>query len=584
MARVPFVGLTGGTGSGQVDRARRARAARRGDAVDRRGRPRAVRDATRCATRVVARWGDEVAPAASSTARRSPRTRSPTPEERAWLEGELWPRVARARRGVARGGRRARAAAGRRGRRDAAAVRGRDGGRSTTRRSRSSPTRTCAPQRAAARGHVGVDERAARQLSQEEKARRATYTVHNSGYGGGARARAVRRARETERHRERPPRHPARRHAGRRSRTAPCAAAGGAACAALLGVALLAALLAAVVVPRLPDVVRELALPLRHEDIIRQQADDKGLDPSLLAAVIYAESTFRDQTSHAGARGLMQITPETARYIAHAVGRHGVRAGRPRRRRRSTSPTASTTCATCCAATTSNTVLALAAYNGGEGNVDRWLGEAACPSARSASSRSRSPRRASTSAACSTRARATARSTAASSACSPARAALEALSKCDPRLRAADGATIRERSVAPVSRASRERRATRYVASTRSLVRSVQTVGGQRAARAHRTARRAQDPRDYDWSRRSWQPADAVAAGVSEIASSAECRSCTPSRSQPELLFGPDARVVVVLFAGRSHRGRQLRGRRRMSSAGQNGSSGSGGSAAGGVA
>ena len=36
-------------------------------------------------------------------------------------------------------------------------------------------------ERAAARGHVGVDERAARQLSQEEKARRATYTVCNSG-------------------------------------------------------------------------------------------------------------------------------------------------------------------------------------------------------------------------------------------------------------------------------------------------------------------------------------------------------------------------------------------------------------------
>jgi len=35
--------------------------------------------------------------------------------------------------------------------------------------------------RAAARGHVGVDNRAARQLPQEEKARRATYTVHNGG-------------------------------------------------------------------------------------------------------------------------------------------------------------------------------------------------------------------------------------------------------------------------------------------------------------------------------------------------------------------------------------------------------------------
>jgi dephospho-CoA kinase len=36
-------------------------------------------------------------------------------------------------------------------------------------------------QRAAARGHVATDERAARQLPQEEKARRATYTVSNSG-------------------------------------------------------------------------------------------------------------------------------------------------------------------------------------------------------------------------------------------------------------------------------------------------------------------------------------------------------------------------------------------------------------------
>jgi dephospho-CoA kinase len=35
--------------------------------------------------------------------------------------------------------------------------------------------------RAEARGHVGVDARAARQLSQEEKARRATYTVVNDG-------------------------------------------------------------------------------------------------------------------------------------------------------------------------------------------------------------------------------------------------------------------------------------------------------------------------------------------------------------------------------------------------------------------
>lgn len=142
-----------------------------------------------------------------------------------------------------------------------------------------------------------------------------------------------------------------------------------------LGVALLAALLATVVVPRLPDVVREIALPLSHEDIIRQQAADKNLDPSLLAAVIYAESRFRDATSHAGARGLMQITPETARYIAHLSGgtefeqgdlatpqiniSYGAYYLRYLLKRYG-----------------GNTVLALAAYNGGEGNVDRWITEA----------------------------------------------------------------------------------------------------------------------------------------------------------------------------------------------------------------
>lgn len=68
------------------------------------------------------------------------------------------------------------------------------------------------------------------------------------------------------------------------------------------------------------DVIQELTLPLRHEDIIRQQAAEKDVDAALIAAVIYAESRFRDQTSHAGARGLMQITPTTANEIERLSG------------------------------------------------------------------------------------------------------------------------------------------------------------------------------------------------------------------------------------------------------------------------
>ncbi|MCO5315045.1 MAG: lytic transglycosylase domain-containing protein [Solirubrobacterales bacterium] len=66
--------------------------------------------------------------------------------------------------------------------------------------------------------------------------------------------------------------------------------------------------------------IKEVTLPLRHDDVIRQQAEDKGVDAALIAAVIYTESRFVDQTSHADARGLMQITPDTAREIEKLSG------------------------------------------------------------------------------------------------------------------------------------------------------------------------------------------------------------------------------------------------------------------------
>jgi len=66
--------------------------------------------------------------------------------------------------------------------------------------------------------------------------------------------------------------------------------------------------------------IQELTLPLHHEDIIRQQAAEKGVDAALIAAVIYSESKFSDQTSSAGARGLMQITPEAAHEIERLSG------------------------------------------------------------------------------------------------------------------------------------------------------------------------------------------------------------------------------------------------------------------------
>src|SRR3954451_1314771 len=89
---------------------------------------------------------------------------------------------------------------------------------------------------------------------------------------------------------------------------------------AILAAAGLAVVAALALQPLFHHAVKEIALPLRHEDIIRQQAHDKGLDPALIAGVIYQESKFEDRTSSAGALGMMQLLPDTAHFIARKTG------------------------------------------------------------------------------------------------------------------------------------------------------------------------------------------------------------------------------------------------------------------------
>jgi soluble lytic murein transglycosylase len=129
-----------------------------------------------------------------------------------------------------------------------------------------------------------------------------------------------------------------------------------------------------------PEAVREFTLPLRHDDIIRQQAAQKNLDPALIAAIIYEESRFRDQTSHAGARGLMQITPETADAIAKHSG------GTRFKQSDLATPQVNISYGSYYLRLLidhygGNETLAVAAYNAGMGNVDRWVTEAGSPGA-----------------------------------------------------------------------------------------------------------------------------------------------------------------------------------------------------------
>lgn len=125
----------------------------------------------------------------------------------------------------------------------------------------------------------------------------------------------------------------------------------------------------------LADPVRELTLPLHHEDIIRQQSSDKGVDAALIAAVIYEESKFRDQTSHAGARGLMQITPQTAQYIADKSGGTQFEQGDL------ATPQINISYGAwyldyLLDKYDGHDLAAIAAYNAGEGKVDEWIAAA----------------------------------------------------------------------------------------------------------------------------------------------------------------------------------------------------------------
>src|SRR4051812_26441329 len=144
-----------------------------------------------------------------------------------------------------------------------------------------------------------------------------------------------------------------------------------------LGVGLAVVILAVISLVRPADhAAQEIKLPLRHDDIIRQQAVDKGVDASLIAAVIYTESHFRDQTSNAGAKGLMQLMPSTADYIARKSG------GTRFERADLATPQINIAYGTwylryLLDKYRGNTILTLAAYNAGEGKVDEWRGGAA---------------------------------------------------------------------------------------------------------------------------------------------------------------------------------------------------------------
>jgi len=119
--------------------------------------------------------------------------------------------------------------------------------------------------------------------------------------------------------------------------------------------------------------IQELTLPLKHEDVIRQQAREKDVDAALIAAVIYSESKFSESTSSAGARGLMQITRDAANDIERHSG------GTTFRFSDLSDPEINIRYGTFLLRELldrygGDEAAALAAYNAGPGNADEWGG------------------------------------------------------------------------------------------------------------------------------------------------------------------------------------------------------------------
>lgn len=121
------------------------------------------------------------------------------------------------------------------------------------------------------------------------------------------------------------------------------------------------------------DYLQRKIYPLEYKEEIMEFSKEYDLDPHMIMSIIWVESKFKPEaTSNKGARGLMQIIPRTGQWIAEQVGDNdydeeklydpetNIRFG--------------------CwyfgyllKVFDKDTDLALASYNGGMGNVMKWL-------------------------------------------------------------------------------------------------------------------------------------------------------------------------------------------------------------------
>jgi soluble lytic murein transglycosylase len=135
---------------------------------------------------------------------------------------------------------------------------------------------------------------------------------------------------------------------------------------------LIAVLLIYAAVLSLPGILR-LLYPLEYKETIIEYGQLHKIDPPLLAALIKTESNFKPYAvSNKGAKGLMQITTSTGEWIAQTAGVDGFEEGMlfdPE----TNIKLGSWYIEHLADYYNGDFELVFAAYNGGRGNVDKWL-------------------------------------------------------------------------------------------------------------------------------------------------------------------------------------------------------------------
>ncbi len=116
---------------------------------------------------------------------------------------------------------------------------------------------------------------------------------------------------------------------------------------------------------------KNLLYPLDYENIVTKYSQEYELDPHLVMAIIKAESNFIEDAHSGKASGLMQLTDDTADWVAQQLGKDAdeIELNNPR-------DNIELGCyyiRYLIDYYEGNVDVALAAYNGGMGNVDKWL-------------------------------------------------------------------------------------------------------------------------------------------------------------------------------------------------------------------